>query len=55
MFDEPQRITLGDESVQNLSDHVKNEQEEADYLLNLIAEIIVEIIISKKHECNRIY
>lgn len=55
MLEKIEENTASDGPVLNLSDQVEKEQKEEDDLLNLIAEIIVEIIISKKNERHRIY
>lgn len=55
MLDETKEIAASDGPGLNLSDQARNEQEKEDDLLYLIAEIIVEIIVSEKNERNRIH
>ncbi len=55
MLDETKDIVVSDQSVLNLPDNLENSGKEEDNLLSLIAEIIVEIIISKKDERYRIH
>jgi len=55
MLDEPKQITAFDDPVLNISDNTEEMRKEEDDLLNLIAEIIIEIIVSKNNERNRIY
>lgn len=54
MLDETKEIAASDGPCLNLSDQARNEQEKEDDLLNLIAEIIVEVLIKKRNERNRI-
>lgn len=55
MLEKIEKNTDFDRSVLNLPNKLENEQKAEDDLLNLLAEIIVEILIKNRNECNRIY